>query len=1023
MKTVRNHRSVWAAIPIAGLLVLSSLGLASPAAAEESIETTVNGTVYYVDATEGDDANGGQAAGDAWKTLERVNRTTFAPGDSILLQSGESWVGQLWPKGSGSHEAPIAIGRYGDGPKPAIRGDGGVADAVRLFNQQHWVVSDLDVSNATTTQSPQGADLRDLRGIHVSGDNGQTLSGITISRVDVHDVTGEVNWISGDVAGNAPGIRFKTGWDGSKKTGGIVFDTTVQDIRNPQATPTILDDVVIEDSTIVNTSFAGIVVKQYTGDGTDGQGNTIATRTGWGTRDNATDAKFQPHTDFTIRGNYVRQDGTQYGCNGIYLTNVRGALVENNVVHRAGTSGIETYFADDVVIQYNEVYDTQRKAGGADSNGIDPDKGTTKQLIQYNYLHGNGDGVLICQFAFGDAVIRYNVITHSSRYPIYLHSDRAARAEVYNNTIHNSTSNYLIYGYGTSLAATYNIRNNIIHSTRAHATLTTSPTITYDNNLYSGAELTVPTGDTRALVGDAAFVGPEVTGPYGTADTGPQLALAGAYATSSGSKAVNTGLDVPGAPAIDYAGGPIPVGATDIGAFEYRSPEGATTESLSGFVRDGAGRALSAVTVRAESGGVVKTAQSDATGWFRITDLPSGQATVTASRTGYQSEPVTATVGSATSGLTQIILTSTSDVGSVSGRVLTVSGGALAGARVTVVATGEEIASGISGADGTFRIADVPIGEAYTVRAVSGELRADEAGGLRVDPAADTAVRALLLQPAEPDVIFADDFDGRVVGGLPTGTDGYTVSSSGGSVAIADAGDNRALKLTRSTNSGSTSVQRNSVPPLTGIVTVEARIMRDDGNTPAANWFSVPYIAGANGANAVSIAFSKGRIIAYKGTASTDLMAYQQGRWYTLRTVVDTINQRFDLFIDGVRVIDDATFRNPLTGGVARIDYYANSSNYGSAHVDDLRILQGSDRDRSEAGLAALTTDAGEPVFDGERWRLQVGAAVDDIVITATPASATALGLTVDGIATRPGEPSAPVALSEGPNELQIVVT
>jgi hypothetical protein len=78
----------------------------------------------------------------------------------------------------------------------------------------------------------------------------------------------EVNWISGSVSDNQPGIHFRTGWDGSKKTGGIVFDATV------------LNGITVQNSTIANTSFAGVVVKQYTGDGKNAAGDTVAVATG-----------------------------------------------------------------------------------------------------------------------------------------------------------------------------------------------------------------------------------------------------------------------------------------------------------------------------------------------------------------------------------------------------------------------------------------------------------------------------------------------------------------------------------------------------------------------------------------------------------------------------------------------------------------------------------------------------------------------------------------------------------------------
>src|SRR5262245_31070875 len=93
------------------------------------------GTTYYVDAVRGDDAASGRHPGVAWRTLERVNQTTFQPGDRILLRAGQSWQGQLWPKGSGVAGEPIIVDRYGGGAKPRIDGEGLVGDAVRLFNQ------------------------------------------------------------------------------------------------------------------------------------------------------------------------------------------------------------------------------------------------------------------------------------------------------------------------------------------------------------------------------------------------------------------------------------------------------------------------------------------------------------------------------------------------------------------------------------------------------------------------------------------------------------------------------------------------------------------------------------------------------------------------------------------------------------------------------------------------------------------------------------------------------------------------
>jgi hypothetical protein len=532
--------------------------------AHGSAHAAVTGVTYYLDATGGSDSNTGDSTTAAWKSLAKVNATTFHAGDQILLRAGQVWSGQLWPKGSGASGSPIVLSSYGTGVRPRVDGAGRVTSTVKLNDQQYWEIRNLEITNTTAATGTPGANLKDLRGIHISGDNGTTLNYLHVDGVYVHDVSGQVNWIGGSTSNNAPGVTFVTGWDNSKKTGGIVFDTTVTNIASPGSAPTILNDLLVQNSTISDTSFAGIVVKQYSGDASG------ATATGWGARTSASDTNFHPHTNVVIRNNYISQANTAYGCNAIYLTDVRGGLVTGNTVYKAGTSGIEMYYADSITVEHNEIYQTSQKAGGADLNGVDADKATTNIIVEYNFLHDNGDGILLCEFSFGSVIARYNVLKSNTRYPLYLHSDKAATAAVDNNTIYNNVSGYLTYGYGASLTSTYNIRNNVYYSSKANATLTTSTTITYQNNLYAGT-LTIPSGDTSARTGDPKFVNPTVSGPYGTAASGPQLTTGLAYALSAGSPAINSGATISGNGGIDYAGTVLYNGAPDIGALEYTS--------------------------------------------------------------------------------------------------------------------------------------------------------------------------------------------------------------------------------------------------------------------------------------------------------------------------------------------------------------------------------------------------------------------------------------------------------------------
>jgi hypothetical protein len=545
-------RSAAAAVAALAIALATIALTATPASAAN--------TTYYV-STAGSDANSGTSPDQPWRTLGKVNATAFGPGDRILLRSGDNWTGQLWPKGSGASGAPITIDRYGTGVKPRIAGAGTVAEAVRLFNQEYWEIRNLDVSNAAPPTSTPGENLGDFRGIGVHGDNGQTLDHFVIDSVDVHDVTGEINWIGGSTADNKPGITFGTGWDRSKNTGGIVFLTSVPDITAP-GNPTLLAGITVQNSTVRNTSFAGITVKQYTGDAPG------AVATGWGTRRTADDTRFAPHTDVTIRGNYITQSGTQFGANGVYLTNVRDGLVEDNVIDNVGVSGIETYAADRVTVQFNEVFGTQRANGSADGNGMDPDIATTNQVFQFNYLHDNEDGILLCacnsNFKFGSAVVRYNVVTGSTRWNLHMSQTTGSNAKVYNNTFYSTTAPNMVTG-GASGSVT--LSDNLFASERSDVRFELPSGLTYHNNGYS-ANLTPPSRDAGAVVGDPRFVNPAVSGPYGDV-SGPRLDTAANFALGEGSVFIDAGVEIADNGGRDFAGGSVPRGAaTDIGAFE-----------------------------------------------------------------------------------------------------------------------------------------------------------------------------------------------------------------------------------------------------------------------------------------------------------------------------------------------------------------------------------------------------------------------------------------------------------------------
>jgi hypothetical protein len=250
------------------------------------------------------------------------------------------------------------------------------------------------------------------------------------------------------------------------------------------------------------------------------------------------------------------------------MTGVEDGLIENNVVKDAGTSAIEVYNTNRVTIQKNETFGTKRKAGGADFNGIDTDKATTGTIIQYNYVHDNGDGILLCQFSFGDSIVRYNLIVNNSRYGVNLHSDSAATNATYNNVFFaeglNSASLVSTSGDGSHLAATYAISNNIFHTTRSNDVARTGSGVTYRNNLYSG--LPAVAGDSGAKTGSPGFVNVAMRMSGGMG--GPAWASLVGFKVGASSPARNAGVSVANNGGVDFFGAMLYAGMPDIGIAE-----------------------------------------------------------------------------------------------------------------------------------------------------------------------------------------------------------------------------------------------------------------------------------------------------------------------------------------------------------------------------------------------------------------------------------------------------------------------
>ncbi len=348
------------------------------------------GATYYVDAQQGSDDADGKAATPAgasgpWKTLLKVNATTFSPGDKILLAAGQRWTGQLHPLGSGAAGNPIVVDIYGGGGKPLIAADGAMAAAVRLFNQSYWEIKHLEVTN--TAAAPG-----DLRGISVEGCDAGVLSHIYIVDCYVHDVSGEAKYFGSGTS------TYEIG----KRTGGIVFWTDSQ-----TGVKTKFDDVLLSRNAVMNNAFSAIAFKQ-------------TNKYKWAMREGGVDdPSWYPHTNIQLQGNVIDQSGSPNDLVGILLTAVRNVSITGNLIRHPHQCGIELDYAKDCLVEKNEVQHTTKGATGTDSCALDFDRCTDRTIWRYNYLNDNGVGILSCHgihtWDFGlDNRVEYNVIQNCS---------------------------------------------------------------------------------------------------------------------------------------------------------------------------------------------------------------------------------------------------------------------------------------------------------------------------------------------------------------------------------------------------------------------------------------------------------------------------------------------------------------------------------------------------------------------------------------------------------------------------------
>lgn len=1006
-----------------------------------------NGTTYYVDSENGDDSYDGTSEATAWKSIDKVNEKEYQPGDRILFKAGGEWEDKtLHPLGSGEEGNPIILSSYGEGNMPKISANGKVNEAVLLMNQEYWDISNLDISNTVEglasldyikMQDSNGEQLGDLRGLRVAGQDAGQLDGYDIHNLYVHDVTGEDRWIGGSGTVGA-GITKGNGWDKSKRTGGIIFE-----ICQPEtAEPTTFNDITIEENIINNNSFGGIVVKQWKGD-------KVGTNELWASREEGKNNapsyecdNWKPHTNITIQDNYLSQKDSDYACNTIYLTSTKDAVVQRNVSREAGTCGIELYYTDDITVQYNEVFDTRVKAGGADSNAIDPDKGSSNALIQYNYIHDTGDGILLCGFVFGSSVVRYNVIQDAEKRYLNPHGDKGVNY-IYNNIFYNSKDvNNIPFvsssggnsKYLTKPSNMHYFYNNIFYNASSKVKtveIGEGEGTFYDRNCYYGTAVQPTQQDENAIVSDPKFVNNDLSGAKDDISKLSNIQLSADSPLIGAGKVVENDerivISLP--QEVDMMGNAVEERA-DIGVMQFQTAEGQGI--INGYVSDQYGYKIADAQVSLGE----KTAKTDENGFYSFGEVDADTYELIVSKELYEDgQPVNVTLEEKNVAQIDLVLgESHSTVGSVSGIVRSGTGG-IPDATVTV-SKGNKSYETVTDESGAFLLNDVPVDQGYTVKAEKEGYIEAQQENVDVRPAGITSLE-LILSKDNSSTVYAvnEDFNSYEIGTF-SGNDMWTVldpGSSKGSIEIKEENGEKYLYMNK-TASGTIGLYNKNSLSLEGIITIEARVkrMNNGGNANQFGMYSYndkDWKASnpASSANPMAtFALSKGSIITHnvKGSSSTvSAKSYNTDQWYIIRNIVNLDTGTFDFYVDDMEV--PVLKKQPLrtvNSQINRLLFFENGSNTGDICIDYFRVCTGTAYDYNDAALAGVEIENVEITqVDETTYKGNVTADTESIKITPKAnspfAKATVNGDVYDG--SNPIE----VSLQEGENAIAVIIT
>ena len=419
-----------------------------------------------MDATSGNDRNNGLSESTAWKTIAKVNASSFIPGDSILFKRGETWREGLAVPSSGSNGHPITFGAYGSGNKPKITGANSI-----LGGSGDWANQGSNIWRKNIGTITPNVVIFDAT---VTGNNNASLAAkynwrYRSPNLDVYSVGNPTSYYTSIEAGqrnyaiqvwvksyitiqnlDLRGANTRTIDIYSTNDHHKIQNCNIQNtFMGIGASDTVTGNITIENNEIHDTVEYGILFVRATALNNMISGNTIYNIGGKGGASSNECGIYATFSNSTITQNTIHNCGSHANTDhAIYLTNSDTITISRNKIYTNLNVGIKVSNSDTVNVYYNLLYDN--------GVGIRVEIGTPSAINIYNNTiannGSNGQGIRI---DLGDNIIVKNNIVYnitygvdSGKYSLVVDAAVTNFSSDYNLYYHPSGGN-LIYWHGT----------------------------------------------------------------------------------------------------------------------------------------------------------------------------------------------------------------------------------------------------------------------------------------------------------------------------------------------------------------------------------------------------------------------------------------------------------------------------------------------------------------------------------------------------------------------------------------------